>query len=203
MNKNDIKVIEDLVPLPFQNELERTFEKNRDLPWVINSTISENPEKYKFKNTNIIEAPGASHVLFWDDAIRSNYFHSIKPIFYYLEDLFKFQIGEILRIRARKTFNFKGHTLEGYTPPHVDLSHVDNYMSLVYYVHETDGDTFFFDKEHKVGDTNTLLDFGNIIKRVSPKKGSAIFFPGRTYHAGNCPVNYPTRTILNFDFTIV
>ena len=200
MTEDKIKVFENLIPLPIQNELESLFEMNDDIKWSVLNKISRNPDKFKF-DKNIIEAPGASHILFWDGDIASVHFHAVKPILYYLEERADIKLDQLERIRVRKTFYAKGHDENKYTPPHVDLPELENYMSLVYYVHDTDGDTFFFAEEHEVGSKDTYLKKGTIIKRVSPKKGSAILFPGRTFHAGNSPINNNTRTIINFDFT--
>jgi hypothetical protein len=36
----------------------------------------------------------------------------------------------------------------------------------------------------------------------TPKNGEGVYFDGLQYHAGNSPVNFRSRCIINFDFKI-
>jgi hypothetical protein len=38
--------------------------------------------------------------------------------------------------------------------------------------------------------------------RQTPKQGCGLVFNGHRYHAGNYPINFQTRIVVNFDFTI-
>ena len=49
--------------------------------------------------------------------------------------------------------------------------------------------------------TEILLCLKKNIKNT-PKKGSAFYFDGDRYHAGNSPVESTYRTVVNFDFRI-
>ena len=69
--------------------------------------------------------------------------------------------------------------------PHVDMQEPHNVV--LYYVNDSDGDTFFFD-ENK-----------NIMERMTPKKGTAIMFDGKTFHASSNPSSKP-RITLNLNF---
>jgi hypothetical protein len=60
-------------------------------------------------------------------------------------------------------------------------------MVVIYYVNDSDGDTFVFD------------DDGKIIKRVSPKKGRFFMFDGRLKHAGSHPYDNTMRVVINFN----
>ena len=85
------------------------------------------------------------------------------------------------------------HTVHFDTPnPH----HV-----LIYYVNDSDGDTFFFDRRHG----EVWITDGNykVIDRVSPKKGRFVLFDGSIYHAGSNPREYDRRMVLNFDMRLV
>jgi len=57
---------------------------------------------------------------------------------------------------------------------------------MVYYVNDADGDTCLFE-----GD--------KITHRISPKKGRAVVFDGRTSHASSSPVKSRFRSIINFN----
>ena len=68
---------------------------------------------------------------------------------------------------------------------HIDMQ--EPHEVILYYVNESDGDTFFFDNNK------------NIIKRVTPKKGTAVFFDGNTFHASSNPSNN-SRITLNLNY---
>ena len=58
------------------------------------------------------------------------------------------------------------------------------YKSFLFYLNDSDGDTFFFD------------DNGEITDRVTPKQNTVIEFNSRTLHASSNPTDGP-RYVLN------
>jgi hypothetical protein len=71
---------------------------------------------------------------------------------------------------------------------HGDI-HIDNifdHLVLIYYVNDSDGDTFLFDDE------------GEVIKQISPKKGRVVVFDGSIKHAGGYNKEKP-RAVINFN----
>ena len=60
-------------------------------------------------------------------------------------------------------------------------------ISMIYYVHDTDGDTVFYDDNCK-----------KIIKKVSPKKGRAVIFDSLIFHSYMRPVKSDKRVVINF-----
>lgn len=68
--------------------------------------------------------------------------------------------------------------------PHTDL--VIDHGVILYYVNDADGDTVFFDGNN------------NIIKSVTPKKGTAVLFNGHILHAGGIPIKH-SRCIVNYN----
>jgi hypothetical protein len=74
---------------------------------------------------------------------------------------------------------------------------------MVYYVDDSDGDTIIFDKIFcQTDETYDPISAEPLpeLLRYTPKKGSAIFFNGHRYHAGNYPNNYSSRIVINYDF---
>ena len=59
-------------------------------------------------------------------------------------------------------------------------------ISIIYYVNNSDGDTFFFDKKL------------NTVKRISPRQGRAVVFNSNMRHAACCPINSVYRQVINF-----
>jgi len=70
---------------------------------------------------------------------------------------------------------------------HIDL--VDNgkkYMTMVYYVNDSDGDTVLYDSEKKM------------VKAYAPQKGTAFCFPSTEWHKATPPKHHKRRVVLNF-----
>ena len=200
----DYKIIDDLIPPSYQNFLDETLNDDA-FPWYFATSIIHNPDNIKFEDENVIDTPGFGHLAFSPETNSQNsfIFSQIKPILYFLEEKQNITIKEIKRVRIRKTTQFPGHTLKKYSPPHVDLSEIEDYYSLVYYVDESDGDTVLFKNKFDEKTKKTFLfEKPEEYVRVAPKKGRGFFFKGKIFHSGNCPVNYRKRTIINFDFTI-
>lgn len=63
----------------------------------------------------------------------------------------------------------------------------ENHLVLLYYVTDSDGDTFLFEDDEKT-----------IIKRIKPKKGRVVFFDGSIKHCSSTPTK-GTRAIINFN----
>lgn len=102
--------------------------------------------------------------------------------------------NEILRIKSN--ILTKGSSYF-YHAPHIDTD-VPHYV-LLYYINDSDGDTYFFDNFWKDGVVPTENDF--IEKtRVSPKMGRAALFDGHQYHSSSSPINSPYRSVINIVF---
>jgi len=196
------QVIDNLVPKSFQNSLESLF-NSQTFMWYYLDNIRINNQSIIYKDKNITDAPGLGHVIFDPNSIfpSSPHLDKILPILYFLEDKLKINVHEVKRIRLRKTLQTANHNENKYNPPHIDLNDAEEFYSLVYYVNDSDGDTFLFNNKFTQGDL-TFNDDPIILTRVSPKKGRGFFFKGKIFHSGNCPINYKKRIIINFDFTI-
>ena len=70
--------------------------------------------------------------------------------------------------------------------PHPD-TRLDKFITVLYYVNDSDGDTFFFE-----GDM--------CISRMKPIKGTAAMYPSKTWHAGSTPTKHETRIVINMIF---
>lgn len=88
--------------------------------------------------------------------------------------------------RSKSNLQLSRTTDKIHTTPHTDSS--ENHKVLIYYVNDSDGDTFFFN------------DGFEIIDRVSPKKGRFIMFDGNVLHAAGFNKNTDVRINVNFNF---
>jgi hypothetical protein len=70
--------------------------------------------------------------------------------------------------------------------PHPDF-HNKEYLTILYYVNDSDGDTFFFEGS-------------DCVNKVSPVKGTAALYPSCMFHAGSTPTKTETRVVINMCF---
>lgn len=71
--------------------------------------------------------------------------------------------------------------------PHPDCLNKD-YITILYYVNNSDGDTFFFEGSE-------------CVHRSSPIKGTAVMSPSCMWHAGSSPTKTETRVVINMCFS--
>lgn len=73
----------------------------------------------------------------------------------------------------------------------VHPKHVDGYFehkTLLLYINDSDGDTFFYDKN------------GNIIKKITPKENTCVIFDGNIEHSSSTPTKNKYRYALSINF---
>jgi hypothetical protein len=66
-------------------------------------------------------------------------------------------------------------------------------------------DTILFDRVFNPETDNYApdsIDNLKIVYRQTPKQGQGLLFAGHRYHSGNYPINYKSRIVINFDFTL-
>jgi len=170
-----IKVIDNIVSDKIANEIEdiMTCVGAQNFNWFFNKgTLYPSPKNDNFQLT---------HLIYYDEndpKITSAYFDISLKI---LENI-KFK--KIYRIKANLNTNISNYKKGDHNLIHQDVKN-NNFKSLLYYVNDTDGDTFFF-KNKKV------------IKKVKPKKNRAVFFNSNIEHAGSNPIKSPYRMVINF-----
>ena len=70
--------------------------------------------------------------------------------------------------------------------PHVD-SEEETALSFLYYLNDSDGETYFFED-------------GKIVKQFKPKKGTGVLFNSNILHAGSKPRYHNDRIAINYMF---
>ena len=200
-------VIENLIPVSLQNQIEQTLNSD-SFPWFFMDSITSYQDEQTILDTprwdksKVIEPPGLVHMISYDGKVNSNYYELCRTILYFLEHRLNVSVKEILRIRIRRTLQTPGMTEDMYNIPHVDVMMDRKFYTLVYYVEESDGDTIFFDQIYQRGSRASLKEELKVVSKIPHKKGNAVLFEGHRFHAGNCPMKYTKRTIINFDFII-
>lgn len=88
----------------------------------------------------------------------------------------------------RCKFNFLPRgTDPTYHYPHIDNSE-QGMMTAIYYVNDSDGDTYFFENYLEI--TNT----------ITPKKGRMVLFDSNKLHSSSSPINSEYRIVMNTVF---
>lgn len=96
---------------------------------------------------------------------------------------------QVLRVKANLVTQNLLATKDTFSYPHIDCKEF-NHLSMIYYVNQTDGDTFIFD--------NNL----NIIDRIKPVQGRILLLKGDVLHSAGHPIKFEKRIVLNFNFEI-
>ena len=182
-----MEIIDDFIPLKEQLELFK-YVSDSKFPYRIFKTHIEE---------DAVTKPGfhspdqfTHHLYFTGEENSSPHLGIIRPIFDRLNKMFP----NTTLLRAKVNLTTPAPPYRNYEPqiPHVDMKY-DNgdpvpHMVCLYYINNTDGPTYFFDKNER------------IIKGIQPKQGRAIIFSGDKLHAGSNPVHYPYRFALNINF---
>lgn len=134
---------------------------------------------------------GFSHVFVNNGEQTSDMLYVLEPLIDALES--KLGALQLLRAQANLLLNHKTE--------YIGTIHTDGFngfetgnstwVSAVYYVNDSNGDTVFFDKD------------GFEWNRVSPEKNKIVMFRGKQPHAASLPTNYPTRLVININCLVI
>ena len=112
------------------------------------------------------------------------------------EDIIRCKIN----LQTRAPENSRGK----FNAPHCDLGPVseEKYLTALYYVNDSGGDTYFFNESlDKINDVKNL-DNLNILTKVSAKAGRLVVFPSNIVHAGSHPIENNYRIVINYNFCL-
>jgi hypothetical protein len=108
-----------------------------------------------------------------------------------------FKVEKSIRIRKRLTYPNKEKYNIPYQP-HIDFE--DNHLVLLYYVNDSNGDTFVykekFSKKNKLKWDKINVKKFSLLEKVKFKRGRVAIFDGKHYHASSLSSSNP-RIILN------
>lgn len=173
-------IIHDLVPVEHRIKLQ--------------NIISSNTFNWKFFADSVGEGMDSVfqfiHLVNLNGEAMSPYNDDILVILNYFEMRTGLKVKSIYRVKVNLLTRRETSKEEHLRTLHQDLEHSKNYVSMVYYVNDSDGDTVIYDDE------------GIEIERCSPKAGNAVFFMSDMQHAGTIPQKNDTRVVINFVFEI-
>lgn len=186
--QDEYSLIDNLVPDSYASILET--ELQQQMPWYYTPS-SSGDVKIDPNDSYVVNVPQMHHVFLDSDGTTSPYFPLIQPLVWFVEKHMSIKIKSLNRIKANLLLP-GASTLDNYNVPHIDHPS-DDHISMVYYVHDTDGDTRLFDKTVDQGHENL-----NCIGQFKPKKGRALVFKSNRFHASAPPVKDTKRMIINF-----
>jgi len=192
-------IVENIVESSVQDAIEQ-FVTSRMFPWYFDTaTIDVN--ELPTESDSVVVRKGLNpfqftHVVIRDSKQNTQYFNLISPI---VENLSKELKSDLQIVRAK--FNFLAQdTSSIHHWPHIDLSDDDHpdLKTAIYYVNETDGDTYIFNESAPLSADSVTID-----QQISPKKGKIIVFDANRFHASSSPVISKKRIVLNIVFKIL
>jgi hypothetical protein len=187
----DDSFLENKKIINIQNELNKN---NKNLFWEeIKST--NNVKNYPMLKDNyfkIIDEPQDVNVGFF----RENSFSSVYNFGLEILNFFalknNIEIFKLLRIKSNILYKTKN--TNSIHPPHIDMD--IKHFVLLYYVNDSDGDTFIFNEKFNDLNFNDLT----IKKQISPKAGRGVLFDGLNYHSSSAPKLSDNRIVININF---
>ena len=142
--------------------------------------------KQSFLDKRTVNSPQFTHVFYIQESGSiSDHTSKVENVLKYIDTNTKELYVD--RIKSNLNVNLTDYKKENYQPPHKD-SPLEIFKSLLYYVNDSDGDTYFFDRNM------------NIVDAVSPKKNRAILFSSNILHAGSNPIRSNKRIVINIIF---
>lgn len=188
-----IAVYENFCPNSFVEGLNEYFTYRMKWGYVHNAT-GEN-EISRGWNVNCEESPMMCRLSYQNEVHHEETINEIKPLLWFLEKETGMEVTALDRIKSNlyvknETWKDKMH------PPHTDSGRTDA-LTLLYYVNDSDGPTYFFDT--KITDRNP--QDGKVIAKIYPKAGTGVVFESNRYHAGTLPTEHPNRMVINIVFS--
>ena len=164
-----IKLFDDALPKKDQDYLEDTL-LGLDFPYYFRDNTS-----YEWHQ----DSCQLQHNFYYHEKNNSEYFEEFYSKFKsFIEKNSPYK--NVLRMKTNLLLNNKA---DRFNSVHVD--YYKEHINLIYYVNDSDGDTFIFDN-------------GNT-KNIRPKKGRILLFDGKYEHASSNPIKSKYRSIINFN----
>lgn len=201
MNNDDIIVDDNLISLEKQNHIKSLLTAEH-FPWFLGyektSTTHPNWTNHFNKLTNnIFEYSQFVHLYVQDGKPNSDFINDVASIF--LEAVNKYNIDDrIIRIKSNYCTKVSCDNIDAHQSPHVDCQ--SNHWVMIYYVNDSDGDTFIFNEKLEHPTPIEEVKSLSIKQRITPKQGRVVIFDGAHLHAGMHPRLNDSRMVINYVF---
>jgi hypothetical protein len=183
------------VPFPWSFLPDSTYPNRMAKEWNEQKILNPDPKDYSCSFSHMAYVRD-------DNNYKSEYYELFAPIMDNMMDLLQANL-DFSRVRLGLHVNRQVDRL--HNKPHIDSQ--DDHYAALYYVNESDGDTFLFDqydspysgsseKRMEAIDKEQLT----IYKRISPRRNRLVIFDGHQVHASSEPKLFPSRVVINFNF---
>lgn len=168
--------------------------------------VEAHQQRYYYSNTTSVPSFAIGQVydcgqlecpLYNDNTkeMTPNLFYQIKPLLLTAQDLLKDRVKFTSINRCKINILWQK---ESFPENHHNYIHHDTdeggCLSLLYYVNDSDGDTFIFNEKIKNGVIPSVLTLN---KRITPKKNRLVVFDSSRYHASSNPRFSRERIVIN------
>jgi hypothetical protein len=181
-----IKIYDNFLPKSYADDIE-TLLISPNFPWYIEAqTVGDEQIGFMFKTPMSKESSFLAHGFLKDEKNNSAWFDYFNHIPINIQNTF-----EEYKSKTLSRFKANLYTLDSgygdcYHTPHQDG--LEGCLTAIYYVNDSDGDTFFFDNEL------------NAIHNQTPKKNTLILFKSDLIHASSPPRKTNFRSTINIVF---
>jgi hypothetical protein len=132
-----------------------------------------------------------THTFYSKNTIKSKYYNLINPIVYSIVQKTNINIKSIFRIKANLIPRIVTNNIWENNLTHKDLLDDGNFISVIYYIHDCDGDTVVYDDNKKT-----------VVDRNTPKANSCYILNSKTWHRSSVPKENKRRVVINFVFEV-
>jgi len=193
----DLIELEDFLPRSFAKLLEDMICNSGEFLWQYNASTNDpaNPHILS-RSEKSYDGDQFVHALYKEGERKSAFFDIVFPMFYFMEDKTGVALANPERMKANLLVK-KDIDPDAYNTPHIDIPDA-GFKSLLYYVTDSDGDTFLFNETYQ--QTQSAKKPLTVRKRIAPRRGKAVLFNSNIWHASSNPRENATRVVLNFIF---
>lgn len=164
-----IKLFDDALPKEDQNYLEDIL-LGSDFPYYFRDNTSYDYQQDTCQFQHNFRYFGKDNSKYFEE-----FYGKFKP---FIEKNSPFK--NVLRMKTNLLLNNKANCFNS-----IHTDYYGDHINLIYYVNNSDGDTFIFDDGK--------------IKNIRPKKGRILLFDGKYEHASSNPIESKYRSIINFN----
>jgi hypothetical protein len=186
-----MEIVDNFINPVLQNQIENTILSDKII-WIYSK--SGTTDYNYFIDSNTTDSPQFVHHIY-NDIDKQPLPHDIQIILYCMEDYFDRSFYDrLVRIKVNMLIKNPTYPIDNYHIPHSDYGTEDS-ESAIYYVNDSDGDTFLFNELASSKPANVTLK-----KRISPTKGRLMLFNSSYLHASSSPIISNERVVINFLF---
>jgi hypothetical protein len=194
---SDIIVLDDVISPDAQDKLWDLMQDYR-FSWHFgpsNIYEDETNNDQCFRDSNTIDSFQFTHLLLNSQIpFKEPFFENFREPLITMFKSLGLDNRNLFRVKCNMLTNNRKFEKTAYNPAHVDGEFV--HWVVVYYVNDTDGDTIIFNETY-----GSKFDKLTVKQRVSPKKGRAVAFPGKYFHASSNPIDVDVRCVININLS--